>query len=37
MALLAHSANPDAVRFLDHLKSPAATETFKRLGYVRTN
>jgi len=33
-AILANSANPDAARFLDYLKSPAATEIFTRAGYV---
>jgi molybdate transport system substrate-binding protein len=34
LAILAKSANPDAVRFRDYLKSPPATETFEHLGYV---
>jgi len=34
VAILAKSVNPDAVRFLDYLKSPPAIETFKRFGYV---
>jgi molybdate transport system substrate-binding protein len=34
VAILAKSANPDAARFLDYLKAPPATLTFKRLGYV---
>lgn len=34
VAILANSTNPDAARFLDYLRSPAATEVFKRAGYV---
>jgi molybdate transport system substrate-binding protein len=34
VAILAKSTNPDAARFLDYLRSPAATEVFKRAGYV---
>jgi molybdate transport system substrate-binding protein len=34
VAILTKSANPDAARFLDYLKSPTATEVFKHLGYV---
>jgi molybdate transport system substrate-binding protein len=34
VAILAKSANPDAAIFLDYLKSPSATEMFKRFGYV---
>jgi molybdate transport system substrate-binding protein len=34
VAILAKSANPDAAKFLDYLKSPAATAVFQRFGYV---
>jgi molybdate transport system substrate-binding protein len=34
VALLTKSTNPDAAKFLDCLKSPAAIDIFKRLGYV---
>jgi len=34
VAILAKSTNPDAARFLGYLKSPEATKTFRRLGYV---
>jgi molybdate transport system substrate-binding protein len=34
VAILAKSANPDAAKFLDYLKSPPATDVFKRFGYV---
>jgi molybdate transport system substrate-binding protein len=34
VAILATSANPAAAKFLDYLKSPAASEIFKRFGYV---
>jgi molybdate transport system substrate-binding protein len=34
VAILAKSTNPDAAKFLDYLKSPPATEVFKRFGYV---
>ena len=34
VAILAKSANPDAGKFLDYLKSPAATTEFKRFGYL---
>ncbi len=34
VAILAKSTNPDAVVFLDALKSPTATAVFKRFGYV---
>jgi len=34
IGILAKSANPEAAKFLNYLKSPPATETFKRLGYV---
>jgi molybdate transport system substrate-binding protein len=34
VAILATSINPDAAKALDYLKSPAAIDVFKRLGYV---
>ena len=34
VAILARSANPDTGKFLDYLKSPAATAVFQRFGYV---
>jgi molybdate transport system substrate-binding protein len=34
VAILAKSTNPDAARALDYLKSAAAIDVFKRLGYV---
>ncbi len=34
VAILAKSANADAAKFLAYLKSPPATEVFKRFGYV---
>jgi molybdate transport system substrate-binding protein len=34
VAILANSTNPGAARFFDYLRSPAATEMFKRTGYV---
>lgn len=34
VAILANSTSPDAGKFLDYLKSPAAAAVFKRLGYV---
>jgi molybdate transport system substrate-binding protein len=34
VAILAKSTNPDAAKFFAYLKSPPATEVFKRLGYV---
>jgi molybdate transport system substrate-binding protein len=34
VAILAKSANTDAEKFLDYLKSPSASEVFKRFGYV---
>jgi molybdate transport system substrate-binding protein len=34
VAILTKSTNPNAARFLDYLKSPAAGEIFRRLGYV---
>lgn len=34
VAILAESANPDAGKFLDYLKSPPATAVFARFGYV---
>jgi molybdate transport system substrate-binding protein len=34
IAILAKSTNPGAAWFLDYVKSPAASETFKRFGYV---
>jgi molybdate transport system substrate-binding protein len=34
VALVAASRQPDAARLLDYLKSPAASATFERLGYL---
>jgi molybdate transport system substrate-binding protein len=34
VAILTKSTNPDAAKFLDYLKSPSATDIFKRFGYV---
>jgi molybdate transport system substrate-binding protein len=34
VAMLAVSNNPEAVRFLDYLKSPASRAAFERLGYL---
>jgi molybdate transport system substrate-binding protein len=34
VAILSNSNNPDAAKFLDYLKSPAATAVFARFGYV---
>jgi molybdate transport system substrate-binding protein len=34
VAILAKSTSPGARRFLDYLKSPAATGIFQQLGYV---
>ena len=34
VAILAKSVNPDAGKFLDYLKAPAATAVFARFGYV---
>jgi molybdate transport system substrate-binding protein len=34
VAILAKSANPDAARLLDYLKSDAATAIFREQGYV---
>jgi molybdate transport system substrate-binding protein len=34
VAILAKSTNPGAARFFDYLRSPDATEIFKRAGYV---
>ncbi|HEY1259550.1 MAG TPA: molybdate ABC transporter substrate-binding protein [Stellaceae bacterium] len=34
VALLAQSRNPEAVKFFDYLKSPAARSVFRKLGYV---
>jgi molybdate transport system substrate-binding protein len=37
MAVLAKSSSPDAAKFLGYLKSPEASEVFKRFGYVTLN
>jgi molybdate transport system substrate-binding protein len=34
VALLQQSRNPEAVKFFDYLKSPAARSVFRKLGYV---
>jgi molybdate transport system substrate-binding protein len=37
IAILAHSANPEAERFLDYLKSDPATKVFREHGYATLN
>ena len=34
VAILAHSTNPEAARFLDYLKSAPATKVFREQGYA---
>ena len=37
IAILAHSTNPEAARFLDYLKSEPATKVFREQGYATLN
>lgn len=37
VAILAHSTNPEAARFLDYLKSAPATKVFREQGYATLN